>query len=193
MKSITLFFTGLFLCVHVLAQTTVVIDAGHGGQDKGYVTKDGITESTLTNQFAKALGAELIKKNINVEYTSKEGEFVTLDTRALKGKDPKNTFFISIHLEADANPAVHGQSIIISNNTESKTSADLAQVLALKMKPLGAVKMIQKDLTILRGNTIPSLVFSPGYMSNISDLNLLTSSAYQQRVAIMIAQALTGN
>lgn len=192
MKLFSLLITGIALCTNLHAQTTVVIDAGHGGKDKGYVTKDGVTESSLTFKFAKALGAELEKHHVKVEYTSNEDEYVELATRAKKAQNTKNTYFISIHMESDENPLVHGQTIIVERNNENVLTDDFARVVATSMNPLGAVKIVKKDLVILRDGIIPSLVYSPGFISNPEDLKILQSPAYQQRVAIMLCQALIG-
>lgn len=192
MKPFFLFIAGMAFCTNIQAQTTVVIDAGHGGKDKGYVTKDGIAESTLTFQFAQALGKELAKHNVKVEYASNEGEYTDLATRAQKAKDTKNAYFISIHMESDENPAAHGQTVIIDRDNENKLSDDFANVLMTIMKPFGEIKLIKKGMVILKSNTVPSVVYSPGYMSNAEDLKLLQSPAFQQRVAIVLANMLSG-
>lgn len=89
----------LFACLSACAgQFTLVIDAGHGGNDPGAV--GAVTkEKTINLNVALALG-KLIEKNcpdVRVIYTRKTDVFVTLQERANIANRAKANLFISIH------------------------------------------------------------------------------------------------
>lgn len=80
---------------------TVVIDAGHGGNDPGAVGKKA-KEKTINLNTALKLG-QLIEKNcpdVKVIYTRKTDVFVALQQRAQIANNAKADLFISIHTNA---------------------------------------------------------------------------------------------
>jgi len=88
------------ICVAVAAKTrfTLVIDAGHGGNDAGAIGR--ITkEKTINLNVALAFG-KLVERNcpdVKVVYTRKTDVFVPLHTRADIANRNKADLFMSIH------------------------------------------------------------------------------------------------
>lgn len=92
-------------------QFTVVIDAGHGGNDPGAIGKRG-REKNINLSVALKLG-KLIENNCNdtrVVYTRKKDTFVPLHKRAEIANNAKADLFISIHTNslASRNSKVSG-------------------------------------------------------------------------------------
>ena len=84
-------------------QFTVVIDAGHGGNDPGAIGRRG-REKNINLNVALKLG-RLIENNCNntrVVYTRKKDIFVPLHTRAEIANNAKADLFISIHTNSVA-------------------------------------------------------------------------------------------
>lgn len=82
---------------------TVVIDAGHGGNDPGAIGRRG-REKNINLNVALKLG-RLIENNCNdtrVVYTRKKDTFVPLHTRAEIANNAKADLFISIHTNSVA-------------------------------------------------------------------------------------------
>ncbi|MBI5475349.1 MAG: N-acetylmuramoyl-L-alanine amidase [Ignavibacteriales bacterium] len=77
----------------------VVIDAGHGGDDPGAISRSGTREKDITLPIALKLGA-LIEKNlpgVDVVYTRKTDTFVELYRRGQIANQTGGKLFISIH------------------------------------------------------------------------------------------------
>lgn len=80
---------------------TVVLDAGHGGNDPGAIGKTA-KEKNINLSVALAVG-KLLKSNdpsINVVYTRRKDVFVTLQNRAQIANKCNADLFVSIHTNA---------------------------------------------------------------------------------------------
>ena len=102
MKIITSFIAGFLLSLSVAAQSfTLVIDAGHGGQDPGALGKCG-REKDINLNVALAVGklVEANLKDVKLVYTRKTDVFIPLDERARIANKAKADLFISIHTNA---------------------------------------------------------------------------------------------
>jgi N-acetylmuramoyl-L-alanine amidase len=76
---------------------TVMIDAGHGGTDKGNIGIDGTSESELTLSLAKAIRDLAIDKNIRVILTREEDEFHSVTHIAGIADKYRPDLFVSLH------------------------------------------------------------------------------------------------
>lgn len=76
----------------------VILDPGHGGDDKGAVSRSGLREKDLVLDVAQRLG-KLIQAHLNSEvlYTRSEDSFVPLEARPALAKEKEADLFVSIH------------------------------------------------------------------------------------------------
>ncbi|HEY0972787.1 MAG TPA: N-acetylmuramoyl-L-alanine amidase [Gemmatimonadales bacterium] len=86
---------------------TVVVDAGHGGPDRGMngPTVDGrrFHEKEITLSVSRRLAAELRKRGVNVVMTRTTDTLIALSDRGRIANRSKGDIFMSIHVNA-ANP-----------------------------------------------------------------------------------------
>jgi N-acetylmuramoyl-L-alanine amidase len=77
----------------------VVIDAGHGGDDPGAISRNGTQEKDITLPIALKLGALIESKlpGVDVIYTRKTDNFVELYRRGQIANQTGGKLFISIH------------------------------------------------------------------------------------------------
>lgn len=91
---------------------TVVLDAGHGGQDPGN-RGSGFFEKDIALQIVLNIGAELEKlPDVKVIYTRKTDVFVTLAGRAEIANKAEADLFISVHCNAH-NSQAHGTETFV--------------------------------------------------------------------------------
>ena len=90
----------------------IVIDAGHGGEDPGTITKSGVFEKTITLAIAKEL-EKLFKKEKGFQATmTRTGDYyVELRERSNIARKIQADLFISIHANTFDDPVVHGSSV----------------------------------------------------------------------------------
>ncbi len=76
---------------------TVVVDAGHGGNDNGASRRYGGAEKTATLDVATRLERKLRESEFKTVMTRSDDTFVSLDKRAAISNRQKNAIFVSIH------------------------------------------------------------------------------------------------
>lgn len=106
---------------------TVVIDAGHGGKDKGCLGSNSY-EKDIALSIALKLGNYLEEKfeNLNVIYTRKTDVFLELDERAKIANQNQADLFICIHANA-ASPSAFGTETFVMGNAKTDANLKAAQ------------------------------------------------------------------
>jgi N-acetylmuramoyl-L-alanine amidase len=102
-----------------VAGKTVIIDAGHGGDDHGashYGLREKDINLDLANRTAKALQAQ----GVAVLMTRRNDSFVSLPERSAFANRSPNAVFVSIHVNAsDGNPNASGIETFLLTSTQS--------------------------------------------------------------------------
>jgi len=187
-------------------QRTVVIDAGHGGEDPGAVSKNGLKEKDVTLNIAFKLKDKLEKENYKVIMTRTE-DILQYDentteiyekrkqdlTRRKNIMDNSGAdIVVSIHLNMFTQPKYYGAQVFYP--PESPESRKLAQVIqgvlkekvdptnnrvAMEKKPLPG----QKPIMILRDLKTPTVIVECGFLSNPEEERKLGTDEYQENLA----------
>ncbi len=76
---------------------TVVLDPGHGGDDKGASSPRNVHEKLIVLDVAKRVQAKLEARGINVELTRESDRNLSLDARCRKAAALRADLFVSIH------------------------------------------------------------------------------------------------
>jgi N-acetylmuramoyl-L-alanine amidase len=87
---------------------TVVLDAGHGGDDHGARGVPGPVEKDLVLDVSLRLAALLREKKLHVVMTRDGDRFVSLEERFALANDARGDLFISIHANATRDARVSG-------------------------------------------------------------------------------------
>lgn len=95
---------------------TIVIDAGHGGDDTGAKGAQGTLEKTVTLSVARRLKAAIeARLGVRVLLTRDGDQAVASDQRAALANNNKADLFISLHVNASVRPAVSGAEVFYLN------------------------------------------------------------------------------
>lgn len=76
---------------------TVVIDAGHGGEDHGARSPGGLAEKEIVLDVSRRLAARLRAQGLSVKLTRQDDRFVPLETRTSLANAAGADLFISVH------------------------------------------------------------------------------------------------
>jgi len=181
----------------------VVIDAGHGGLDKGAESRNGTYESDINLAIARFLKTELQARGIGVTMTRENQDWLASPLARNKKKSDmearrkiiervKPNLIISIHLNSfPADSSVRGlQTFYDKVGTTSKIYAEAIQD-EFNKSPL-AVNRGAKigDYYILDSTAFPAVLVECGFLSNADDERLLNTNEYQRIIAYYIATAI---
>jgi N-acetylmuramoyl-L-alanine amidase len=123
--------TAALLCLVVGAEgraaeerfDTVVIDAGHGGDDTGARGGRGLREKDLVLDVARRLALRLRDQGLRVVMTRDDDTFVPLEQRTWLANDARADLFVSIHANAAADREVSGTETYFLSLQASDESA----------------------------------------------------------------------
>ena len=198
------FLFGAVIQIHALVQTkslpldgvVIVVDAGHGGKDEG-AQKEGVKEAQINLAISKQLKRELETKGASVLLT-RDGAYdlASEGTSNRKKEDMKKRadiinakqvdLFISIHLNAYPNVAIHGGQVFYQK--QSDTSKNFADMIQKRMNVLNQTDKHTKpgDYYILNETKPMGVLVECGFLSNPDEEARLSTWEYQQQVAFTI-------
>lgn len=167
---------------------TVVLDAGHGGDDTGGIGLNGLVEKDTVLQIAHLVAIEAAGvPYIKIVLTRSDDRYLSPAERLVlaQGAD----LFISLHLDFSYDPRVRGVTAFVP--TRAKASAqDLAALLrkhltsATKAPDLGT----RTAPLWLRRLSIPAVQLNVGFVTNPDEARKLGQLSQQTRLARAILE-----
>ena len=107
---------------------TIVIDPGHGGDDKGAVSPSGTMEKNVNLENARLL-RDLLRAypNVDAELTRNSDVFIPLDARAASARELGADLFLSIHADSIHYKALRGATVYtLSEDASDELSRQIA-------------------------------------------------------------------
>src|SRR5438270_9436768 len=169
--------------------TVVVIDAGHGGFDRGGIPGQRVAEKTMTLDVAQRLKAVLTAYGYRVVMTRDRDVFVPLGTRVAIANSYRDAIFVCIHFNAARRGAASG----IETYFYSSQSLPLASAIHYNVAggaPSNNRGVRRRGYFVLRRTTIPAVLVECGFLTNPTEAQYAQSAAYQQKLAEEIARGI---
>jgi len=162
-------------------QYTVIIDAGHGGDDLGASAVDGTTEKDLALAIALKVKSLNNNPNINVILSRESDKFITVVDRVSFVNASNANLFVSIHMDYDDTKKGSGTTCYVpfKKNIYIKESTLLAQnILAATSELFPKSKIATRDrgIWVIENVKMPSVLFECGFVSNPNDLKLVKAN-----------------
>jgi N-acetylmuramoyl-L-alanine amidase len=167
---------------------TVVVDAGHGGIDKGARGVDGSVEKTYALDTAKRIERGLRSRGFRVIMTRKGDYFVPLPTRAAISNRERGAIFVSVHYNWARRSSAEGSETYYYNAKSYPLAANIQKELGRIATPSRGVKRAR--FHVLRNNTRPAVLVEFGFVSCASELRDIRSSRYRQRMADAVVRGI---
>lgn len=205
-----LFHRGLPLSAETAAlaaqERTVVIDAGHGGEDGGAVSSDGVVESgvnlavaqrldavlTLCGQRTVMLRTEDISLHDKTAGTIREKKVSDIHNRVKLVNEQEEPRLISIHQNHFTSAKYHGAQVFYANGPLGQPWAEQTQsALRTALEPGNSreAKPIGSNVYLMNHITCPAILVECGFLSNREECQKLTDPAYQTKLALVIGAA----
>ena len=193
---------------------TIVIDAGHGGNDPGNQNlRLKLNEKTFTLDVARRLEKLLKARGFKVVMTRKRDRAVELDDRAAIANKAQADLFISIHFNAFSRASIEGTETYVMTPLHQRSSPQAERdramvttrypanlydrwnaVLGFQMHRamMANLKSTDRGLKrfrygVLRSVECPAVLVEAGFLSNDPEGRKISTAAYRQRIAESIA------
>jgi N-acetylmuramoyl-L-alanine amidase len=131
---------------------TIVIDAGHGGEDPGALGRRGSREKDITLMIARRLKALIdAEPNMRALLTRDGDYFLPLNARVDKARQVRADLLVSIHADAFKRPNARGSSVFALS--ERRATSEMARLLAQKENEsdlIGGVNLKGRDSYVTR-------------------------------------------
>jgi N-acetylmuramoyl-L-alanine amidase len=171
--------------------TTVVIDAGHGGHDRGGIPGQRVAEKEVTLDVAQRLKKVLAASGYRVVMTRDSDVFVPLGTRVAIANSYADAIFVSVHFNSAKRSGASG----IETYFYGRESLPLASAIHYFVAGGAASSnrnVRRRGYYVLRKNRNPAVLVECGFLTNPSEAALAQSASYRQKLAEEIAAGVRG-
>jgi N-acetylmuramoyl-L-alanine amidase len=190
---------------------TVVLDPGHGGYDKGQVSRNGC-EKDFALDVARRLRTILQAKGLRVIMTREGDYFVPLEVRAKIANSARNAIFVSIHFNGtndDPNatgfeifsftprgaPSTSDASVTSSSFNMQPGSTTDGESLALSAciyhSLIGHIPEYDRGIkrarfAVLRLTKVPAVLIEGGFLTDRGESKLIANKDWRGKLAAAI-------
>lgn len=168
---------------------TVIIDAGHGGEDSGAVSRfTGQKEKDANLDLAKRLQSKL-RSSFRIVMMRSDDRFIDLDDRVDFANRYPGAILVSVHF--NAGPSSRKGPETYWWRVDSHGLAVRCQRAMRSVAPYSAnAGQVRRRLRLTRNPSIPCVLLEGGYMSNSSEAALINSASHREKLAKVIASAI---
>ena len=187
---------------------TVILDAGHGGEDGGASSASGIVEKDLNLSITLKIGKHLEDQGVSVVYTSTADillydrnqnyhgrkKILDLAARLNKAREYENAVFVSIHMNSFPQKQYSGLQVYYSPHHP------LSQRLALSIQNntknhldvnnRRKIKKADSSIYLLDRLDKPAVLVECGFLSNDAEAERLANDEYQNKLSVIIAESI---
>ena len=178
-----------FLALAALArgQGIIVIDAGHGGFDRGGVPGQRISEKDKTLDVALRLRRIMQASGYRVIMTRDTDVFIPLGTRTSIANQYRNAVFVSIHFNCSTRAGANGIETYYYRSDSATLAASIHRNVVAGA-PTENRGIRRRGFFVLRRTAIPSVLVECGFLTNPTEGRLAQTDSYRQKLAEQIAR-----
>ena len=186
------------------APLTVVIDPGHGGEDGGASSAEGVTEAGINLEIALRLRDLLsfagvptsILRETDCSLTT-SGETVAqrkvsdLKNRVQRVNDTPNALLVSVHQNFFEQSRYSGAQVFYADSAESHALAERTQTLLREtLEPSNRRECKpSQGVYLMQHINCPAVLVECGFLSNPAEAEKLQQTQYQQKIAAAVSAA----
>ena len=168
------------------SSTTIVIDAGHGGHDRGGIPGQRIAEKEMTLDVAQRLKKILAGDGYRVVMTRENDVFIPLGTRTAIANSYRNAIFVSVHFNSAKRVGADGiETYFYGRDSLPLASAVHHFVAGGAPSPNRGVR--RRGYYVLRRARVPAVLVECGFLTNPTEAAYISNSSYRQKLAEEIA------
>jgi len=163
-----------------------VVDAGHGGYDRGGVPGQRIVEKDKTLDVALRLRRILQADGYKVIMTRDQDVFVPLGTRVTIANSYRNAIFVSIHFNCSTRLGANGIETYYYSNGSAELAASIHRNVVASA-PTENRGIRRRGFFVLRRAAVPAVLVECGFLTNPTEAAYAQNASYRQKLAEAIA------
>ena len=168
---------------------TIVLDAGHGGEDGGAVSPDGVLLFLGRDTVLTRTGEDAIYSPEAV--TLREKKVSDLKNRVALINSQPEAVLISIHQNSmPDHPSVHGAQVFYNGAAAGPRLGETVQAALNGAVNAGNgknAKAIDGTIYLMKNVQCPAILVECGFLSNRTETGQLLTGGYQLKLAVCIA------
>ena len=177
------------LASFAFGQKTVVIDAGHGGHDRGGVPYQRIGEKGMTLDVSLRLRNVLQAQGYRVIMTRTSDVFIPLGTRVAIANRYRGAIFVSVHFNSSRRAGANGVETYYYRSDSASLAASIHRNVVAGA-PTENRGIRRRGFYVIRRTSIPSVLVECGFLTNPQEGRLAQSASYRQQLAERIARGI---
>ncbi len=185
---------GFFLAPAALAASgphTIVLDAGHGGFDRGGIPGQRVAEKTMALDVTQRVQKKLRAAGYRVIMTRNSDVFVPLGTRVRIANSQRDAEFVCIHFNSATRSGANGIETYYYRSDSARLAANIhRQVVSGTDSENRGIR--RRGFYVLRRTSIPSVLVECGFLTNPGEAALALQGSYRDRLAEKITAGIQG-
>lgn len=169
---------------------TVVIDAGHGGHDRGGIPGQRVSEKVLALDVARRVNVLLKERGVRTVMTRSSDVFVSLPNRVAIGNRQRNAIFVSIHFNSARREGARGFETYYYNSAQGRRLARSIHARLLRTCRTEDRGVRNRGFYVLRKSRIPAVLVECGFLTNRQEAALCLQATHRQRMAAAIVNGI---
>lgn len=183
--------------VKIKENRTIVLDAGHGGDDPGKIAVNGAEEKDINLAIAKRVQALLKANDVDVIMTREDDDGMydrTASNKKVQDMKKRLEFIeesnpalvVSVHQNSYHQEGIHGAQVFFyKTSKEGKQAAKIMQRQLIERvdKENTRVEKANTSYYLLKKTEVPIIIVECGFLSNQNEAGLLVTENYQEKLA----------
>ncbi len=169
----------------------VVIDAGHGGFDRGGIPGQRVPEKDMALDVALRLRAKLRAAGYIVVMTRDTDVFVPLPGRVAIANSYRNGIFVCIHFNSASRAGANGIETYYYRSDSATLASNIHKNL-IGGAPSENRGIRRRGYYVLRKTAIPGVLVECGFLTNPTEARLAQTIAYREKLAEEITRGIAG-
>lgn len=189
-------------------ENTIVIDAGHGGEDGGAVSCTGVMEKQINLEIALELNDlfHLMGHKTRMIRTDDRSVYTTGDTIARRKvsdlkervrmvEETEDAILVSIHQNLFPDARYSGAQVFYSQAGDGQGLAEVLQSAFRQTINPGSNRELKKatNVYLMEHISCTGILVECGFLSNPEEEAQLRTKEYQQKICIVIASTLANH
>lgn len=171
------------------AFNTVILDAGHGGHDRG-ASIGYVFEKHLALDTARRVQRLLQSQGLRVIMTRSSDVFIPLAGRSSIGNSVNNAIFVSIHYNYSRNGSGHGLETFYHHNQSYLLAGYIQAYLIQDTRMMNRGVKHANFHVIRETKRNPAVLVECGFVSNPSERAGMMHGQYREKIASGIAKGI---